>query len=44
MLSKMARGTFLLILAVMIAAYAFSAAKSDQPAPRDDQPVWRMYA
>ena len=44
MLSKMARGTFLVILAVMIAAYALSVAKSEQPAPSDDQQVWRMYA
>jgi hypothetical protein len=44
MLSKMARGAFLLLLAVMIAAYALSAAKSEQPAPRDEQRTWRMYA
>ena len=39
MLSKLARGTFLLILAVMIARWALSASKSNPADPNTDQPA-----
>ncbi len=44
MLGKMARGTFLLILAAMVVAWAVSVSKSNPAAPQDDQVVWRMYS
>jgi hypothetical protein len=44
MLSKIARGTVLLILAVMIAAWAWSAGKSSASDQQNDQPVGRMYS
>jgi len=46
MLSKVARGAFLLILAVMVVSWAMSVGKSSPAAPQSDQPVehWYMYA
>jgi hypothetical protein len=44
MLSKIARGAILFILAVMIAAWALSAGKGDPPQPPNDQQVWRIYS
>lgn len=43
MVGRLTRGAFLLILVVMIAAYAVQAAKSD-PEPRKDEPLGRMYS
>lgn len=46
MVGRLARGAYLLILVVMIAAYALQAAKSD-PSPRDEAPkapAERMYS
>lgn len=46
MVGRLARGAYLLILVVMIAAYALQAAKSD-PGPRDEAPkapTGRMYS
>jgi hypothetical protein len=44
MLSKIARGTFLLLLAGMIVAWALQAAKSEAPDSSNDQPVWIVFA
>lgn len=44
MFGKMARGAFLLILAVMVVAWAWSANKSNAADPKDDQPSGRMYS
>jgi hypothetical protein len=44
MLGRLARGAYLLIVGVMIAAYAVSAAKSDQPEPAKSQPIWYMHS
>ncbi len=44
MFGKMARGAFLLILAVMIVAWAVSVSKSNPAAPQDDRAVGRMYS
>ncbi|HEY4981870.1 MAG TPA: hypothetical protein VII24_08000 [Pseudolabrys sp.] len=46
MFSKVARGTFLLILAVMVVSWAMSVGKSNPADPQSDQPVehWDMYA
>lgn len=44
MLSKMARVGVLLILAVMIAAWALSAGKSSSADPRNDKPAERWYS
>jgi hypothetical protein len=44
MLSKIARGAILFILAVMIAAWAMSAGKADPPDPSGAEPVWRVFS
>jgi hypothetical protein len=45
MLSKVARGTFLLILAVMIVSWAMSVGSKSSPVdPESDQPITRMYS
>ena len=46
MVGRLARGAYVLILVVMVVAYAFQAAKSD-PSPRDETPkapAERMYS
>lgn len=44
MLGRLARGAYLFTLALMIVAYAVSAAKdSPPPAPASDQPVEMWY-
>lgn len=44
MFSKVARGAFLLILAVMIVSWAVTASKSKPAEPQNDQPLDRMYS
>jgi hypothetical protein len=46
MFSKVARGAFLLILAVMIVSWAISVGKSSPVEPQNDQPVeqWNLYS
>jgi hypothetical protein len=44
MFSKVARGAFLLILAVMIVSWAVTASKSKPVEPQNDQPLERMYS
>lgn len=46
MVSKVARGTFLLILAVLVVSWAMSVGKSSPVDPQSDQPVerWYMYS
>jgi hypothetical protein len=44
MLSKIARGAYLLLLTVMIAAWALSAAKSEPAEQSNEQPVWIVFA
>lgn len=46
MLSKLARGAFLLFLAVMVVAWAFSADSRTQAEPQSDQPAepWNIYS
>ncbi len=46
MLSTMVRATFLLMLAVLVVAWAVSLGKSDAPEPQNDQPVeqWNIYS
>ena len=45
MLSKVARGAFLLILAVMIVSWAISVGAKNGPVdPESDQPIERMYS
>jgi hypothetical protein len=44
MISKIARGVYLLILAGMVAAYALSSAKSEAPKPHIDRPTWIIFA
>ena len=43
MFGKMARGAFLLVLAVMVMAWAWSASKTNAADP-NDQPSERMYS
>ena len=45
MFAKMARGTFLLMVAVMFVAWAVSLNKSAAQAPLDEQPAepWSIY-
>jgi hypothetical protein len=45
MFAKMARGTFLLMIAVMFVAWAVSLNKSSAQAPVDEQPAepWSIY-
>lgn len=44
MISKIARGAYLVILAGMIAAYALSLAKNEAPKPQNDQLTWIIFA
>ncbi len=46
MMMTMARGAYLLLMAVMIASYAASLARSSapEPEPKPDRQVWRMYS
>lgn len=46
MFSKVARGAFLLILAVMIVSWAVTASKSKPAEPQNDQPIeqWYIYS
>lgn len=44
MFGKMARGAFLLVLAVMVVAWAWSANKSSAADPKNDEPPGRMYS
>ena len=44
MLSKIARGAILLLLGVMIVAWAFSVGKPDPDVPADQQQIWRIFA
>lgn len=47
MFGKMARGAVLLVLAVMVVAWAWSASKTDAADPAEqpaEQPVGRMYS
>lgn len=43
MMGRLTRAAYLLILVVMIAAYAMQAARSE-PEPRKDEPIGRMYS
>jgi hypothetical protein len=45
MLKKMARATFLLMVTVMVVAWALSLGKSETQNPQSDQPAetWYMY-
>jgi hypothetical protein len=43
MVGNLARGAFLLILALMIVAYVFSAANTKAPEPAGDQVVVTFY-
>jgi hypothetical protein len=42
MIGRLARGMYLFIVAVMIAAYALSLTKSEPP-PQNDQATWSWY-
>lgn len=46
MLATMARGTYLLMVAVMVVAWAFSLSHSDAQEPQNDQPTeqWFIYS
>jgi hypothetical protein len=46
MLKTMARATFLLMLAVLVVAWAVSLGKTDASEPQDEQPVgeWKIYS
>lgn len=44
MFGKIARGAFLLVLAVMVVSWALSASKESQAEPRNEQPTGRMYS
>jgi hypothetical protein len=44
MLGKIARGAFLLVLAVMIVSWAMSVSNSRPVDPESDQPIDRMYS
>jgi uncharacterized membrane protein YqjE len=44
MLRMIARIVVFLVLAVMIAAWALSAGKSERPQQRNHQKTWRMYS
>jgi hypothetical protein len=44
MFGKLARGAFLLILAVMVVSWAVTASKSRPAEPQNDQPTGRMYS
>lgn len=45
MIGRLARGAYMLIVAVMIVAWAVSAGKTSPSEPTDDQPVvWTWYS
>jgi hypothetical protein len=46
MLSKIARGTFVVLLAAMVVAWAFSLRKNEAPEPQNGEPaeLWNLYA
>jgi hypothetical protein len=44
MLGKLARGAVLVILAVMVVAWAVSVSKNTPAEPQDAQPLWRIYS
>lgn len=44
MFGKMARGAFLLVLAVMVVSWALAASKGNTAEPQSDQPTGRMYS
>jgi hypothetical protein len=44
MFGKLARGAFLVILAVMVVSWAVAASKSKPAEPPDDQSTGRMYS
>jgi len=46
MLKKMARATFLLMLAVLVVVWAVSLGKNEAPASQNDQPAepWNIYS
>ena len=46
MFKKMARATFLLMLTVMVVAWALSLGKSEAQDPQNDQPaeLWNIYS
>ena len=44
MLSKIARGAVLLLLGVMIVAWALSVGKPDPDVPADQQQIWRVFS
>lgn len=46
MLAAVARGTYLLVVGVMIVAWALSLARSEAQEPQGDQPteVWSIYS
>ncbi len=44
MIGKLARGAFLVILAVMVVSWAVTASKSKPAEPQDDQSTGRMYS
>ena len=46
MLATMARGTYLLAVAVMVVAWAFSLSHSDAQVPQNDWPTepWSIYS
>jgi hypothetical protein len=44
MFGKLARGAFLVILAVMVVSWAVTVSKSKPGEPQNDQPIGRMYS
>jgi hypothetical protein len=44
MIKTIARGAYLLILAGMVAAYAFTPAKGEVPDPTSTEPIWVVFA
>lgn len=44
MFGKLARGAFLVILAVMVVSWAVTASKSTPAEPQNDQSTGRMYS
>ncbi len=44
MLRKIAKGAILLVLGVMIAAWALSVGKPEPDVPADQQQIWRVFA
>ena len=44
MFGKLARGAFLVILAVMVVSWAVTASKSKPSEPQDDQSIFHIYS